>query len=221
MEQRRHGHSLAARLLIAALLTPGLGACGGLLGARGLPPLPRDTQVFASENHYEVSGTTVSEIGRSLHTGASAALGGDYTGLHRWRMGYNYRYLEEGAGLCRVKEVSIELHSEISLPEWLDRERADPAIVEQWDTFITHLRAHEYGHRRHAYEAARELSRELKNVRAPACGMISLRVGATSRRILDKYSEIDDEWDADPANRVHWPPGGSDAQVSRDPAGAR
>jgi predicted secreted Zn-dependent protease len=219
MEQGRHGDRLNARPLGASLLTLGVGACGSTLGAPALPRLPPGSRVFPSESHYEVSGTTPSEIGRSLAAGSAEALGGSYLGLHRWRIEWTYGYQEHGGRSCRVTAVSIELHSEISLPEWIDRERADSAVVTLWNAYESDLRAHEYGHRLHAYQAAQELSQEVQRVRAPACGAIGARVGATARRILDKYGDIDDAWDADPAHRADWPPRPRDGSVSRDSAG--
>lgn len=209
---------LVARLLMACLPTLGVGACG-TPGHPGLPSLPPGSRVYPSESHYPVSGRTIPEIGHSLETGSSAALGGSYVGLHRWRIDWSYAYRERGAGSCEVTAVSLELHSEIALPEWSDRERADSSVVTLWDAYMSDLRAHEYGHRLHAYQAARELSREVQRVRAPACGVIGARVGATARRILDKYSGIDDAWDADPAHRADWPPRRRGGSVSRGSAG--
>jgi len=219
MEEGPHERRLEARLLMASLLTLGVGACGGTLGAPALPRLPPGSRVFPSESHYEVRGRTLSEIGRSLAAGSVASLGGSYVGLHRWRIEWTYGYQEHGGGSCRVTAVSIELHSEISLPDWIDRERADSAVVTLWDAYVSDLRAHEYGHRLHAYQAAQELSQEVQRVRAPACGMIGVRVGTTARRVLDKYGEIDEAWDADPAHRADWPPLPRDGSVSWDFAG--
>jgi len=219
MEQLGQPDRLYARVRGAVLLALGVGACGGTQGLPGLPSLPPGSRVFPSESHYQVSGTTIPEIGQSLEDGSSAELGGSYVGLHRWRIEWSYEYRERGAGSCEVTAVSLELYSEIALPEWIDRERADSSVITMWDRYLTDLRAHETGHRLHAYQAARELSREVGRVRAPACGAIGASVGLTARRILEKYGEIDEAWDADPANRVHWLPGAAGPPVSRGSAG--
>jgi len=217
MEQLGQPDRLYARVRGAVLLALGVGACGGTQGLPGLPSLPPGSRVFPSESHYQVSGTTIPEIGQSLEDGSSAELGGSYVGLHRWRIEWSYEYRERGAGSCEVTAVSLELYSEIALPEWIDRERADSSVITMWDRYLTDLRAHETGHRLHAYQAARELSREVRGVRAPACGAIGASVGVTARRILDKYSGIDDAWDADPAHRADWPPRGATGRSRRSP----
>lgn len=192
--------------LLVTLLCEGLAtACGQMQGVRALPPLPTGVQVLANETPYTVQGTSVEEIRRSLRETAREATRRNATGLHTWRLSYSYRYLQHDS-FCETTDVAIELRSEITVPNWVDRAHADSALAAQWDTYITQLKGHEYTHREHSYRAAREMSRELLSLETPRCSGMRPNAQALANRILDKYRRLDEEFDAAEAGRIVWPP---------------
>lgn len=183
-------------------------------GMRALPPLPRGVTVVANEIPYPVEGTTVDEIRRSLRESSRDATRRNATGLHTWRLSYSYRYLQHDS-YCEMTDVTIELRSEITVPDWIDREQADSTLAEQWDTYITLLRGHEYTHREHSYRAAREISRELLDLETPRCSGMRPNAQGLANRILDKYRRLDEEFDGAEAGRIVWPPRDQRAGIRR------
>lgn len=174
-------------------------------GASATPALPPGVRADAMELHYEVTGTSVAEIRASLRSSAAEALPRGSTGYHRWDIRWSYRYARNGA-FCELRDIELNLTSTITLPRWTGREAADPALVERWDRYVADLRAHEYGHRQLAYQGAREIQREFRRLRVEDCAFISNEATKRAEAILASYRERNSAFDADPANRVTWPP---------------
>lgn len=192
-------HALALALPLFAA------GCGQMRGARALPSLPPGVTVSAEEVSYAVRGTTVEEIGRSLHEGAAEALQPRRAGEHRWNVRWSYRFAERREG-CEMTAVNVELSSTIMLPDWTDRERADSAVTAMWDEYITLLRDHEFTHRELSYRAARDISREVGRIRLPQCGGMRSEANLVARRILDRYDRQNAEFDEASRGTIRWPP---------------
>lgn len=179
--------------VLAAALLPFTG-CVTTPGASAPPPLPPGVQVQAMEWPYDVRGLTHSEITRSLNEGARRAIDGGWRGYHRWRVRWEFRY-QSGAGSCEIIASTVYLESTVTLPRWRDRERADSALIAEWDRYIGALRTHENGHRDIAYRAAGEIQRALRRVRGPACGMVSAEANRIAGAILQRHQRLNREYD--------------------------
>lgn len=183
---RHFDASVAARLPVLAallLISLSINGCGGSRGAAALPP-GVTAQVF--EENYEVRGRTVEEISRSLTESSDAVFGRNIVGLHNWNLGWNFTYGVGRMG-CEIKQVVMDLTSTVTVPIWVDRDKADPEVVAIWDEYLATLEAHEFRHRRLSNLAAREISLELNRLRVETCSLMSQRAGLTGDRILEKY----------------------------------
>jgi len=182
-----------------------LGACGHASGVRSLPALPPGATVFPTEEYYAVTGGSVEEIRRSLRAAAAEAIGRNAVGYHRWNVRWSYQYRETPLG-CEVTEIDIDLESTITLPRWRDRGSSDSSLVAFWDSYLVALRSHEYCHRVLAYQQANELYRMLRRFRAPSCGLLRPDADAAGRQILDRYRQINQEYDRSSTGYLTWPP---------------
>jgi predicted secreted Zn-dependent protease len=197
---------VAACLLGVAACLLGVAACNQRPpGASILPALPPGVRAFTAEVRYDVTGATVEEIRTSLRRSSAEALPGGVTGYHRWDIKWTYRYARAGV-YCELSDIGIDLNSTITLPEWHRPDEADPAVVATWDEYMADLRGHEYGHRVLAYQAAREIRRALDRLRVEDCAFIVNEARRVGEAILEQHRERNAEFDADPANRVTWPP---------------
>jgi len=178
---------------------------------RSLPALPPGTTVFPDEEYYEVTGSSVEEIRRSLRAGAAEAIGGNAVGYHRWNVRWSYQYQETPLG-CEVTEIDIDLESTITLPRWRDRGSSDSSLVAYWDAYLGALRSHEYCHRVLAYQQANELFRMLRRFRSPSCGLLRPDADATGQRILEKYRQANQEYDGASRGHLTWPPATNGAE---------
>ena len=162
-------------------------------------------RAFAAEVRYDVTGTTVEEIRTSLRQSAPQVLPQGVTGFHRWDIKWTYRYARAGV-YCELSDIALELGSTITLPEWQQPQDAEPALVAAWERYLEDLGGHEYGHRVLAYRAAREIHRALDRLRVEDCAFITNEARKVGEAILARHRQENTDFDADPANRVTWPP---------------
>ena len=182
-----------------------LAACShGAPGAPILPALPPGVRAFVAEVRYDVTGATVDEIQASLRRSATALPQGA-TGYHRWDIKWTYSYARAEV-YCELSDIAIELNSTITLPEWHRPEEADSALVAAWNQYLVDLRSHENGHRVLAYRTASEIRRALDRLRVEDCAFIVNEARKVGEGILARHGQDGAEFDADPANRVTWPP---------------
>ncbi len=140
-----------------------------------------------------------------MQIGAAQAVGGGSTGYHRWRVAWHYQYKEGPTG-CTVADLTIDLSSTITLPEWEAGPETDPSLVANWNEFITNLRHHEYCHRNLAYQQANEIYREFRRERWGSCGLLKGNVDHKGRTILEKYKQLNEEYDRASRGYITWPP---------------
>lgn len=191
------------------------------------PPLPPGVVARPEERWYPVTGLTPGDVLRSIRENGPVADGRRVWGRHDWNLRWTYRYAPAG-GACRIREVRVELRSATTMPRWVDRERADSALIRDWDLAMAALRTHENGHRDIAYRAAREVHRAVERVSAPTCGSIAARANARGQEVLRRFKEMNRRYDEEtehggrqglvwPAPRSVGTPGGGPG--ARDGAG--
>ena len=204
----------------ALMLALGVAGCGTPPpGYEAPPPLPTGVVAEVRERPYRVQGVTEAEIARSLAMNRRPGEGGGrYSGSYSWQMRWSFQYGPARGG-CRMRSVRLRLRSEMQLPEWVDRERADSALIAAWDTYIERLRRHENRHQVHAHSAARDVYRMLKRFTAPTCATMESRANARARRILERYREKDRRYDEETRHGllegVAWPPRRADSLRAR------
>ena len=66
------------------------------------------------------------------------------------------------------------------------------------DRYLRALIAHEQGHAAHGIDAAREIERQLSNLKEyPSCDQLQAEAQALARQIIDRYALKDDHYDTD------------------------
>ena len=144
-------------------------------------------------------------IRASLRRNATEVLPQGATGYHRWDIKWTYSYARAEA-YCELSDIAIELNSTITLPEWQRPEEADLALVAAWNQYLVDLRSHENGHRVLAYRTASEIRRALDRLRVEDYAFIVNEARKVGEGILARHRQDSAEFDADPVNRVTWPP---------------
>ena len=194
---KRRSALLPATCLIVAACHPAL-----------LPKSPGVTRlggpgvkVVPLQRDYEVTGSTAIELLESMRQWSPGGFG-----LHNveFRRAYS---LAEGAALCRAQQVTVEVVSEIRLPEWVARPATvDSQLVTQWTLFVANLRSHEEVHRTMAIRIANDLVRELRAVETRTCvGWIDAAEQLTVRARRE-YAVKQERYDRDARARLRWPP---------------
>jgi predicted secreted Zn-dependent protease len=158
------------------------------------PPLPIGVRAEVIEQPYDVHGLTRAEIMRSLNEEARTFVGRGFRGYHQWNIRWQFRYAPSLRG-CDITSSAVNLESVTTLPRWVDRNRADSALVAEWDRYIGALRSHENGHRDIGYRAAAEIQRTLRRFSAGSCASISPQANHVARDILERHKRENSEYD--------------------------
>jgi predicted secreted Zn-dependent protease len=156
----------------AVLAALPLAACGPKLSSS--LPMPPGVVPMTAIRRYQVHGSTVAEITRSLRQDRADATQG-FVGYHSYRLRWTYRY-QGIRGSCRFTQVRVEVHSAIDAPEWQRPPDAPAELAAQWEQFMTALDEHERGHARIAIEGAGEIARMFQRAQDMSC--MTLRTDA-------------------------------------------
>lgn len=156
-----------ARLLVLATL-----ACLPLQPARA------ETVITKSFSYFPVGGKTAAELDAELARRGPVMKrnGARHPGATRIKWGGSVTYVRRGAR-CAVGEATVTLSTQIILPRWKNRRRADPSLALVWDTLSRDIKRHEERHAEIARNHARALERTLTRLPAQAdCARMQTRV---------------------------------------------
>jgi len=113
---------------------------------------------------YDIAGSTAEELKDAMAQNGPHGYWAYTTWYVRW------------SASC---EISVQIN--YTMPRWLDRDAAAPALREEWDRMMKNLWRHERGHAEHGFKAASEIE-------ASHCA-------GDPHRITDKWAEEDKVFD--------------------------
>lgn len=197
------GIAAAARGLAACLVT----ACATAGGPAQQPLELSGITLTLHEESFLVTGRTFAEVGRSLTTMGPSVRNRPAVGAHssdmRWRFSSS-----DHEGDCRIYDVRVEIESTIVLPRWTRPAGVDDELVEAWEVYQQGVRDHEEEHRELAIEAALQVQRALRSLRAPACTEeLAARANRLGHEIVEDYRDRNLAFDR-AAGLATWPPPG-------------
>jgi len=86
----------------------------------------------------------------------------------------------------------------VTMPRWVDAERAPPSLVATWDPLVAALERHENGHLENARAAESAIADALSALEpAPTCGAAARTADRIAREILWSYQSRDRKYDRD------------------------
>jgi predicted secreted Zn-dependent protease len=145
-----------------------------LLVASCVAPPPTDVSVRT----YDVMGTTMSALERSLATHGPAVPGlpGRAFAAVETRFMHNFEPEQAGASCRYGRDGRVGIRSEVILPEWRQRDTAPPELREKWDLISRYAVIHEAGHIRISQKYARILEQAYRNASASTCAGLEQRM---------------------------------------------
>ncbi len=108
--------------------------------------------------YYDVHGVTAEELLASLRASRPFTKHAS-TG---WRVAWNYDYLVRSDGYV-LRCFNVRVQVTFTLPLWLDSERADKTLQEEWKRYYAALQIHESGHAGFAIAAGKEMLRRMNS----------------------------------------------------------
>jgi len=139
----------------------------------------RKLRIEESYSFYDIEGASIDELKLKMRLGGTRWNDGKvYAALTTWDIRYNYEITEE-AGQYSIKSVVTDISLVYRLPNRIAVPVADSELLAlQWETFMKHLKEHEYGHKDISVKAAAEINQTLASL-----------AGFNSREELDKEAK--------------------------------
>ena len=135
--------------------------------------------------YYDVQGRTYSEVLADMRRLGPRRDGRTFFGEARSPMSWKWRLDRVGPSHCVIRDVTVSVDAQITLPRWRPPADADPALVAEWRRFLTALEKHEAGHKDISARAGRDIARKLSGY-SDMCSMINARANELARSITDK-----------------------------------
>jgi predicted secreted Zn-dependent protease len=121
-----------------------------------------------------------------------------FHGYTKWYVKWNYRWLEQADGRCKITKVTTNLTATITLPELIG---ASSAQTEIFDKYLSALRVHELGHYSIGKEAADTIdSGILALPEMSSCKNLESSANNLGYQILDEYREKEKQYDVSTAH---------------------
>jgi predicted secreted Zn-dependent protease len=138
--------------------------------------------------YYDVQGRTFDELSSGMHRLGPRVAGTSVVGETRSPIRWNWRLESTGASLCSIREVTVSVNAEVTLPRWNPPPDAEPGLVAEWKRFLFALEMHEAGHKDISAKAGRDIVNSLRGMTG-LCSEINSRANDVARAIVDNASE--------------------------------
>ena len=178
----RTGASVLLALLVSACARPTSAFLN--LGA-----MPNGVSMDAQVHYYDVSAASLGELRRAMFALGPRADGRTWTAVAQTTFRWLYRY-ERTPTDCILREVKVQLRTNITFPRWNPTAEPDSATLEWWHQMNAGLMEHERGHAMISVRAANDIRRDLEGMSAATCDMVAqLASNRGNRRISTQRQE--------------------------------
>ena len=180
-----------ARALIALLAA---GCARSTSAGLNLGPMPNGVTMNAHVQYYDVSAASLTELRLAMRAFGPRADGRPWTAVTQTNFRWFYQY-ERAIGSCIVREVKIQLRTNITFPRWNPTAEPDSATLAWWEQMNAGLMEHERGHALISVRAAGEIKRELEGMSAATCETVAQLANARGQRRITLQRQEQSEYD--------------------------
>ena len=170
-------------------------ACASNPHNRVFDEFPASVNGHTDVIYYDVQGATFDELRRALRADGPKVDGRSFVGETRSPMKWNWRLESVGASQCSIREVTVSVNTQVTLPRWRPPPEADPALVVEWNRFVHALETHESGHKDISARAGRDIVARLRGMTG-SCSQINSNANEIARAIVEKASQDQIAYDA-------------------------
>jgi predicted secreted Zn-dependent protease len=144
--------------------------------------------------YYDVHGRSFDELRADMRRLGPKVADSSFVGETRSPMRWSWR-TESANGTCSVRDVTVTLNAQITLPRWTPPADTEPGLATEWARFVAALETHEAGHKDISAKAGSEIVTRLRGL-SGLCSQINTRAGDLARAIVDKASDDQKTYDA-------------------------
>ncbi len=152
------------------------------IDGRPLPTLYPVAFPQATEQPYDVSGSTASEIRSQL----SAYGPNGYDAYTKWAV--HWSWPGQGTATCRLQDAEVSYEVTVTFPRWIPTEQATPELVIHWNGYLYALALHENGH---INNVVSHIPAVLAAIKGSAC----LAADSAAQAVLQQMREFDGQYD--------------------------
>jgi len=145
--------------------------------------------------YYDVHGRTFEEVRADMHRLGPKIDGTSFVGETRSPMRWRWRTESIGGTGCSIREVTVLVNAQITLPRWTPPADTEPGLAAEWTRFIAALETHEAGHKDISAKAGREIIERVRGLSGP-CSQLGTRVNDVARVIVERAHEQQQVYDA-------------------------
>ncbi|HXT15068.1 MAG TPA: DUF922 domain-containing protein [Gemmatimonadaceae bacterium] len=149
------------------------------------------TSVF----YYDVHGRTLAELRADMRRAGPKVADSSFVGETQSPMRWSWRLESTGPAGCTIRDVTVSVNAQITLPRWTPPADTEPGLVAEWTRFIAALETHEAGHKDISAKAGREIVDRLRGL-SGLCSQISTRANDIARQIVDRSAADQKAYDA-------------------------
>ena len=144
--------------------------------------------------YYDVHGRTFDELRADMRRLGPKVADSSFVGETRSPMRWSWR-LESANGTCSIRDVTVFMNAQITLPRWTAPADTEPGLATEWARFVAALETHEAGHKDISAKAGSEIVTRLRGL-SGLCSQINTRAGDLARVIVEKASDDQKKYDA-------------------------
>ncbi|SNB46778.1 DUF922 domain-containing Zn-dependent protease [Geobacter sp. DSM 9736] len=155
------------------------------------------TELREKYEFYDITGSSAKELRRQMTlNGIPWDDGQTYDALATWEIKYRYNTATDN-GACYVTSAKTDVGVVYRFPRWKDASGADSQLTSRWNTYMEHLRTHEFGHKDLAVATAQEISEGLSSLGSfRNCSDLEKAVKSMAQAKLVRLKETQREYDA-------------------------
>lgn len=153
-------------------------------------------EVERENQFYGVTGIAPSEIRASLErSGPVGRNGRRFHASTRWNVEWGLRWIQSGPR-CQLHRPQVSLKITLLMPRLEPANGRSETTLQQWQNYYQALYDHELEHADIALRAANELQAVLGDLQGwMACDRLEQRVNDRADEVLEKYVEMEQEFD--------------------------
>jgi predicted secreted Zn-dependent protease len=145
--------------------------------------------------YYDVHGRTFDELRTDMYRRGPKIDGSSFVGETRSPMRWSWRTESFGAANSSIREVTVLVNAQITLPRWTAPADTEPGLAAEWKRFLAALETHEAGHKDISARAGRAIIERLRGLSGP-CSQLSTRANDLARVIVERASVEQKAYDA-------------------------
>jgi len=174
-------HRLTSALCAAALAGAAAAAQAEVREEHAHAPYPVHARADQTLREALNAATPITSEGKRFH------------GYTHWNVRWNFWWLEDGKGRCRITRVATQLTTRIQMPEL---RRSTATQEAQFQRYQRALYAHEQGHVQFGRQAAQAVDQGIAALpEAPDCATLERQANALGHRLLAEQVAAEKAYD--------------------------